>query len=225
MRIAEYIAVGKIRGARSEGAERGWDRRTMNREDVKELHYITPIENLPSILEKGILSHKLAGKVPHHSVALDVIQERRKNKIIPRGMPLHDYVNLYFDARNPMLYRRLDQHAEICILRVKPSVMELPGVVIADCNASSDYVRFFPYPGGLKYVDRDIVYAEYWTHPDDPIAEMEHKSKKCAEVLVPDIVNPDYLLGGCVSCVQARDACQVTGISISVTIDTHLFFR
>ena len=43
----------------------------MEWEDVKELHYITPIENLPSILEKGILSHKLAGEVPHLSVALE----------------------------------------------------------------------------------------------------------------------------------------------------------
>jgi hypothetical protein len=197
----------------------------MKAEDVRELHYITPIENLPSILEKGILSHKLASKIPHFSVALDVIQERRQNKIIPRGRPLHDYVNLYFDARNPMLYRRLDQHAEICILRVNPSVMELPGVVIADHNASSGYARFFPHPDGLKYIDKDTVYAEYWTHPDNPIAEMEHKSKKCAEVLVPDVVRPDYLLGAWVSCLEAEDSCRVTGITISVRIDTHLFFR
>lgn len=197
----------------------------MNIEDVKELQYITPIENLPSILEKGILSHKRAARIQHLSVALDVVQERRKNKVIPRGRPLHEYVNLYFDARNPMLYLRLDRHAEICVLRISPSVIELPGVVIADRNASSDYARFFPYPDGLKHIDRDTVYAEYWTHPDDPILEMEHKSKKCAEVLVPDSVGPEYLMEGRVSCVQARSACQVTGISISVKIDTHLFFR
>jgi hypothetical protein len=197
----------------------------MNREDVKELHYITPIENLPSILEKGILSHKLAQRVPHDSVALEAVQDRRKNKVIPRGRSLHDYVNLYFDARNPMLYLRLNQHAELCILRVNPSVMELPGVVIADHNASSGYARFFPYPDGLKYIDKDTVYAEYWTHPDDAIAEMEHKSKKCAEVLVPDLVKPDYVLGACVSCAAALKSCGMTGVAISVTIDTHLFFR
>ena len=124
-----------------------------------------------------------------------------------------------------MLFRRLDQHAELCILRVNPSVMELPGVVIADRNASSDYVRFFSYPSGLRYVNKDVVYAEYWTHPGDMFLEMEHKSKRCAEVLVPDIVPPHYLLGGCVSCVQARNACRVTGIATFVTINTHLFFR
>lgn len=83
----------------------------------------------------------------------------------------------------------------------------------------------FQYPDGLKYIDKNTVYAEYWTHPDNPIAEMEHKSTKCAEVLVPDIVRPDYLLGACVSCLKAEDSCRVTGITISVRIDAHLFFR
>ena len=66
----------------------------MNRDDLKELHYITTIRNVPSILSKGILSHKLAKKINHNSVAMEVIQERRKNKIVPGGRPLHEYVNL-----------------------------------------------------------------------------------------------------------------------------------
>ena len=37
----------------------------MNREDVTELHYITAIANLPSILRHGILSHTPA--VPEES--------------------------------------------------------------------------------------------------------------------------------------------------------------
>lgn len=32
----------------------------MNREDIIELHYITAIANVPSILQHGILSHTLA---------------------------------------------------------------------------------------------------------------------------------------------------------------------
>lgn len=197
----------------------------MKREDVKELHYITPIENLPSIAARGILSHKRAERVEHLSVAMDEIQARRTNKVVPNGRPLHDYVNLYFDARNPMLYLRLDQHAEICVLRVDSSVAELPGVVMTDRNASSDYVRFHRYPEGLRFIDSEVVYAEYWTHPDDPIWEMEHKSKKCAEVLVPDMIKPEYIMGGYVSCSQAQSICSMTTATISVTINTYLFFR
>lgn len=197
----------------------------MKREEIKELYYITPLENLPSIIEKGILSHKRAKRIAHKSVALDVIQDRRKNKVVPGARPLHDYVNLYFDARNPMLYLRRDKHAEICILRVDSSVMEFPGVVIADRNASSGYARFYAYPEGLRFIDREVVYAEYWTHPDDPVLEMEHKSKKCAEVLIPDIVRPKYILGGCVSCLEAHNICHMTMAAISVTINAHLFFK
>ena len=55
----------------------------MKPEDVKELHYITPIENLPSILENGILSHKLAGKIPHLSVALDATRTGGRKRSSP----------------------------------------------------------------------------------------------------------------------------------------------
>ena len=75
----------------------------MNREDITELHYITPIENVPSILEYGILSNRKAARLPHTSVAMEEVQDRRRNKQIPGARSLHNYVNLYFDAHNPML--------------------------------------------------------------------------------------------------------------------------
>ncbi len=80
----------------------------MNRADVTELYYITAIANVPSILKHGILSHKLAERLPHDSVAMPEIQERRSNKQIPGAGQLHDYANLYFDAHNPMLSKRRD---------------------------------------------------------------------------------------------------------------------
>jgi len=78
----------------------------MDRNDLTELHYITKIRNVPSIMTKGILSHKQSKKIDHNSVAMEEIQERREKKIVPGGRPLHEYVNLYFHARNPMLYVR-----------------------------------------------------------------------------------------------------------------------
>ncbi len=197
----------------------------MDREDVRALNYIAPTQNLSSILRRGILSHGLATKIAHGSVAMEEIQDRRKVKVVPGGRPLHDYVNLYFDARNPMLSKRRAQHLAICVLEVDPAVMELPGVVIADRNASSGYARFAAYPQGLRLIEKDIVYAEYWTHPDDQILEWEHKSKKCAEVLVPDAVEPRYIVGARVSCAEARDACLAIADVLSYTVDAHLFFR
>jgi hypothetical protein len=48
----------------------------MKRSDITELHYIAPIENVPSILKHGILSHNQAKKIDHDSVAMREIQER-----------------------------------------------------------------------------------------------------------------------------------------------------
>ncbi len=76
----------------------------MRKEELDELHYITLIDNVASILTKGILSHRLAEKVPHGSVAMQEVQDRRRNKKVPGGRMLHEYVNTYFSARNPMLY-------------------------------------------------------------------------------------------------------------------------
>lgn len=40
---------------------------------LAEFQNITPIKNIPSILQHGILSHAHASKLPHHSVALQEV--------------------------------------------------------------------------------------------------------------------------------------------------------
>ncbi|MBI4469154.1 MAG: DUF4433 domain-containing protein [Acidobacteria bacterium] len=134
----------------------------------------------------GILSHSRVDRLQHDSVAMEEIQARRAVKVIPGGRPLHDYVNLYIHARKKMLSKIRAQHASICVLRISTDVLDLPGVIVSDQNASSGYARFAAAPEGLRLIDEALVFAEYWTHPDDPIAEWRHGSIKCAEILVPD---------------------------------------
>lgn len=73
----------------------------MQREVVTELHYITHIDNLISIAQLGILSYHDARKLQPTSIAATEIQDLRTGKKVPGGLALHDYVNLYFHARNP----------------------------------------------------------------------------------------------------------------------------
>ena len=49
-------------------------------------------------------------------------------------------------------------------------------------------------------------------------------SAKCAEILVPDEVPPEYILGAYVSCQQAMDSLNGLGTGIRVTINGHMFF-
>ena len=85
----------------------------MRREELEELHYITLIGNVASILTKGILSHHLAERVPHGSVAMQKVQDIRSNKVVPGGRKLHEYANTYFNARNAMLYLLKGAHTKL----------------------------------------------------------------------------------------------------------------
>ena len=195
----------------------------MERHELQELHYITPICNIPSILQNGILSHVRASRLQHESVAMQTIQDRRARVRVPRGRPLHEYANLYICGRNPMLYKRLGQHEKICVLSVSAEVLDLQGVIVTDSNASSNYVRFAAAPDGLRIVDHGHTFAEWWTD-QDPIQQCRKTAAKCAEVLVPDRVEPRFLRGVYVSSDQARADVSALKTGLTVTVDRHLFF-
>jgi hypothetical protein len=122
----------------------------MRREELPQLHYITPIENVPSILGVGILSNRKSRRLSPASIAKQDVQDLRAKVRIPGGRALHEYANLYICARNPMMYVRAPLHETTCVLRVSTDVLDLSQVVITDQNAASDYCRFMPSPAGLQ---------------------------------------------------------------------------
>ena len=195
----------------------------MNRADVKELHYITPIANVLSILQRGILSHTLAAQLDHDSVAMPEIQERRKNKQIPGARTLHEYANVYFDAHNAMLSKRRHRNNEICVLQVNAAVLDLPGVIVTDRNAASDWVSFRSAPDGLELIDVERLRAKYWTH-SDPYDQMSHKSEKCAEVLVPERVEGRFVIGVYVANQTALASFEKLNTGLPVQIRGDIFF-
>ncbi|CAI4034031.1 DarT domain-containing protein [Nitrospira tepida] len=196
----------------------------MNREDVTELHFITAIDNVPSILDHGILSNRRATQLAHTSVAMEEVQDRRREKRIPGAGLLHEYANLYFDAHNPMLSRRRDRNDTICVLRIDHAVLDEPGVIVADRNAASDYVRFYTASAGIDALDRDLVFARFWTNADDPYEAMRRKSIKCAEVLVPNSVSSDLIIGAYVANQRALEVFEALGTRLPVVINSAMFF-
>lgn len=190
---------------------------------ILELHCIMPMDNLSSVLQHGILSYERAAALLHRSVAMPEVQERRDQRQVPGGLRLHQYANLYFHARNPMLFKRLDQAAALCVMRVDREVMRLPGVVLSDQNAASDYARFRAF-AQIGEIDMDRVYAADWRH-QDRITYFRQKAAKCAEVLVPERVEPRFLIGAHVVDAAARDRLYALGFSLPVEITPALFFR
>ena len=120
---------------------------------------------------------------------------------------------------------KVRQHNDtICVLRINAAVLDLSGVIIADRNASSDYARFYPVRQGLAAIDKDRIFARYWTHPGSPFEEMEHKSIKCSEVLVPERIQPQYVLGAYVANSAALTAFRKLKTKLTATINNDIFF-
>ena len=189
---------------------------------VTELHCIMPIGNVPSVMQHGLLSHERAAALAHHSVAMQEVQDRRDKKQVPGGLKLHQYANLYFHARNPMMFSRKEQAQQLCVLRVSREVMNLDNVVLADQNASSDYVRFLSSEQ-LRAINFDMVYARDW-RSDDRITYWRQKAAKCAEVLVPQSVPLALIFGAYVVNLQASEVLLAVGFNRPITIDADMFF-
>lgn len=199
----------------------------MIRSEIKELHFIAHIDNLSSIVGRGMLCHNRVEKIQHISVADQKIQDRRAKVVVPGGLKLHAYVNLYFNARNPMMYKIKGKHKELCVLQIYPAILDELKVVISDGNASSEYTRFYPSPEGVKNLDKSLVYAEDWTS-SDCFQYWRSKSAICAEVLVPCSVPPRFLKGIYVSCQDAyqkvAELLKSSPLVESVSLNPRLFF-
>ena len=202
----------------------------MKRADVKELHYITHIDNLISIFQYGLLCHRKAEKVLCHSIADPVIQNRRDQVVIPGGKrKLHDYVNLYFNARNPMMFKRKDMHKELVILQINPAILDESEVVISDGNASSGYVKFYASPEGLECLDKSLIYADNWSTNRDVFQYWASKRAICAEVLVLNSVAARLIKGIYVSCRETQSKINDLSGRIrfqdKIIVNPRLFFQ
>ena len=196
----------------------------MDRSELAELHYITEIANIESILKRGILCYTTAQKIRHKSIASEGVQNRRAKKRVPGAGKLHSYANLYVCARNPMMYLRKSQHELICVLRLSTDVLDIPGTVIADGNAATRITGFWPSPDGLRKLEKNIVFARYWVDQNSIVVE-KRKRCKCAEVLVPTVVPPEYIFGAYVSCRSSLQMLRTFDTQLEVVVNPDIFFQ
>ena len=196
----------------------------------KHFYYITHKDNLKSILEKGILSRnkitnnilvKLGWSKGIKSIhAEDIIQIRKSRKFKNRS--LWDYANLYFEVRNPMLYRVIQEFKEdnIVVLQIKSDVINQDEVGITDGNAASSETEFFEdTEKGLSSLDLNQFQKEYWNDSD--------KRKLMAELLIPNNISPDKIMGIYVANGKIADQIrreQKTG-ALNVIPNRKMFFQ
>lgn len=192
--------------------------------NLEEFQNIMPISNIPSVLNHGILSHEMASRLSHTSVALQSAQDSRDQVRIPNGLKLHQYANVYFHARNPMMSLRRNEAKKICVLRVAPEILQIPGTVITDQNATSQYVRFYS-SSMVSALRLDYIYARNWKHPENQIEEWRHSSAKGAEALVPQQIPFHFIRGAIVLDSETADSLTALGFTLPISIDPGLFFE
>ena len=160
---------------------------------IKELYYITHINNVPSILKRGVLSHELIEKenVPFTPIYDAEIVSRRHDIKTPDGRTLWSFANLYFKPRNPMLFRVLlsTDKTEVVVLGVQMSILNKPDIFISTGNAAHSLSDILPAREGKKAIPqiRKDIDKEYWTQ------EVGSKRKIMAECLVPGIIPPELI--------------------------------
>ena len=161
--------------------------------NIKSLYYITHIDNLPSILEKGILSHERIEEEHVQSVRIyntDIVNSRRE-KNTPSQKSLWSYANLYFQARNPMMYRVVHEKGtkDLAVVSIAKEILQTPSVFITDGYAANAPTQFYFSSDGLKMLRQQwkIVQNEWWNNLDGS------KRKIMAECLVPNSVAPKFI--------------------------------
>ena len=164
--------------------------------DIRGLYYITHIDNLSSIFKRGILSHEKiqAAHMPYTPIYDNSIVERRRRRSTPEGRSLWHYVNLFFQPRNPMLYRVINEtgRQNLAVLGVENTVLQGPGIFITDGIAARGLTQIYSQPEGLEMLQtqQEIIQSTSWISWNHC---KELKRKLMAECLVPNQVNSEHV--------------------------------
>ena len=153
-------------------------------------YHMTHKDNVPGIMRHGILSHT-AVRERNDVVAVDIsdpgVQQYRALPETEYYRPIHDYVPLYINPRNPMLSRRREWQHQIVILKISPSVLRDSQHVFCDGNAACRNTRFSVDPEIVSSA-LDALNADYWNSVPDG------NRRRCAEVLIYPRVSPVHIV-------------------------------
>lgn len=164
--------------------------------NVRWLYYLAHINNLPLLLERGILSQKIRSEenIPYTRIADMGIVNMRKNIFTDDGKSLWSYANLFFQPRNPMLYRVISEKGKekIIVFIIEKTVLQEQGIFITSGIAANSQTKFYRLSAGLEMLqaEQNIIQSRSWISWYNS-EELYHKLM--AECLVPNRVDPKHI--------------------------------
>lgn len=202
----------------------------MPKRTVKSLYYITHINNLPSILQYGILSHRQVEerKIPFTPIYNPEIVANREQRLTPDRKSLWDYANVYFQPRNPMLYKVVSETDKnnVVVVAVTPHILDTKGAFISLGNAASSLSPLLDVKSGLQNISGEywqIINSDWWKTEDGT------KRKIMAECLIPNVIPPTEIHSLYVASLAVADKVRPLLSEfhrpISVIVEPHMFFQ
>lgn len=164
-----------------------------SRGSIRELYYITHIDNISSMLKHGILSHDEINRqqIPFTPIYDAQIVSSRKLKKAPDGRSLWAFANLFFQPRNPMMYRVTAEKSvnQIAVIGVRKTILNRPDNYFTDGNAANQDTTIYPISELKRFQGRIVKETdkEFWNPTDGS------KRKIMAECLVPKRVPPEFI--------------------------------
>ncbi len=195
--------------------------------DIHELYYITHLDNLPSILARGVFSHeKIETEGVHTTPIYDAdIVSRRSQIMAPNKRRLWSYANLYFQPRNAMMYRVVHEKdsKNLAVVGINKRVLNEQEVFITDGNAAHEATQFYYPSKGLEIIRKQwsIIRNDWWNRDDGS------KRKIMAECLIPKHVKPEYIQNIYVANNSVREVIQknIGDANIAVSSEPDMFFQ
>lgn len=160
-------------------------------------YHFTHIDNLDSIIEKGLLSTNLKREyeVGHFDVANASIQHRRSEMQVDVGPggTVHDYVPFYFSSTSMMLLglinNKIIDQREIIFLAVSIEKLLESDVIFTDASANTVIPpNFYDDPEELRRLDWNLIDNPRWKK-----GTSEELHARMAEVLIYNKVPIDWI--------------------------------
>ena len=199
---------------------------------IEGLYYITHINHVTSILEKGILSHSQVEKnqIEHQTIYNSAIIDRRQNRKV-KDKSLWEYANLYFQPRNAMLYSLVckeNNRHNLAVICIKKKLLEREDIFISMGNPASLESEILPiqeskllFPQLREQIDKD------WWNKDDG-----SKRKIMAECLIPDRVDPEFIQSiyvateeGKLNLINILKKDNKSSSKIPIVVEKEIFFQ
>jgi hypothetical protein len=135
---------------------------------------------------------------------------------------IHDYVPLYINPKNPFLNSTKVRNTfdNLVLIEVYPHILvQQEKTLFSDGNAAEKETNFFGKKNDLEKVNWTLLQNGKWS-------EDESKRVMCSEVLIPDVVNCEYIQKIFINNYNNLEEVmksQINSLGIKLEINSNLF--